>query len=77
MLTTTIRLDPHLMAKVVFHARRLGIARAAFMRDAVLAYVTHIEAGEELLREQFADVVADHDVRLNRIETFFRRGGRS
>lgn len=75
MLTTTVRLDAYLMARVVFHARRLRIAKAALIRDAVIAYITRIEASEELLREQFADVVADHDVRLTRIETFFRRRG--
>lgn len=77
MLTTTIRLDAHLMARVAFHARRLGIAKAALIRDAIIAYITRLEAGEELLREQVADVLADHDRRLGHIETFIRRGART
>jgi predicted transcriptional regulator len=75
MMTTTVRLDRDLMAKVTLHARRLGIAKAAVIRDATFAYVIAIETNERLLREQVTDALAQHDTRLDRIEQYLRRGG--
>jgi len=76
MLTTTVRLDRDLMAKVSLHAERLDIAKAALIRDATFAYVIAIETNDRLLREQVGDVLADHAARLGRIEQFLARRGR-
>lgn len=76
MLTTTVRLDRDLMAKVAMHAERLGIAKAAFIRDATFAYVIGIETNERLRREHVGDVLTDHGARLVRIERFLAQGGR-
>jgi len=73
MLTTTVRLDRDLMAKVALHAERLDIAKAALIRDATFAYVIAIETNDRLLREHVGDVLADHAARLNRIEQFLAR----
>ena len=76
MLTTTVRLDRDLMARVTLHAERLDIAKAALIRDATFAYVIAIESNDRLLREQVSDVLSQHAARLNRIEQFLARGGR-
>lgn len=76
MLTTTVRLDRDLMAKVALHARRLDIAKAALIRDATFAYVVSIETNERVVREHVTDVLADHGARLDRIEQLLRRGRR-
>ncbi|ADB50436.1 ribbon-helix-helix protein, CopG family [Conexibacter woesei] len=76
MLTTTVRLDRDLMAKVALHARRLDIAKAALIRDATFAYVVAIETNERVVREHVTDVLADHSARLDRIEQYLRRGRR-
>jgi len=73
MLTTTVRLDRDLMAKVALHAERLDIAKAALIRDATFAYVITIETNDRLLREQVGDLLANHAARLNRIEQFLAR----
>ncbi|MBB4662132.1 ribbon-helix-helix protein, CopG family [Conexibacter arvalis] len=76
MLTTTVRLDRDLMARVTLHAERLGIAKAALIRDATFAYVIGIETNDRLLREQVSDVLSQHAARLDRIEQFLARRGR-
>ena len=76
MLTTTVRLDRYLMAKVALHANRLDIAKAALIRDATFAYVIGIETNERIAREHVTDVLADHGARLDRIEHLLRRGRR-
>jgi hypothetical protein len=76
MLTTTVRLDRDLMAKVALHAQRLDIAKAALIRDATFAYVIAIETNDRLLREHVGDVLAEHAARLDRIEQFLARRGR-
>lgn len=76
MLTTTVRLDRDLMAKVALHAERRDIAKAALIRDATFAYVIAIETNDRLLSEQVGDVLADHAARLDRIEQFLARRGR-
>ncbi len=73
MLTTTVRLDRDLMAKVTLHAQRLDIAKAALIRDATFAYVIVIETNDRRLREQVGDVLAHHAARLDRIEQVFAR----
>ncbi len=76
MLTTTVRFDRNLMARVTLHAERLDIAKAALIRDATFSYVIAIETNDRLLREQVGDVLAAHAARLDRIEQFLSRRGR-
>lgn len=51
---TTVRFDPESWAKIGEQAARLGIPRAAFVREAAQARVTRSECREELgqLRER-------------------------
>jgi hypothetical protein len=75
MKTTTVRFDPELWAKVKRLADRRGLRRAAFVRDATLAYVVAIETEQRLLFDH-SGFLAQLQRRVVALEAL-GRGGRS
>lgn len=73
MITTTARFDVDLWAAIGLHARRLGVGRSVFIRDAVRAHVARIEEQERISRDFVAADLDRLAARIDRIELFIRR----
>jgi len=71
---TTIRFDADMWAAIQQHARRLGVAQAAFIRDATRAEVVRLAEREGVARELFGAELNGLHVRVERIEQWI--GGR-
>jgi len=71
---TTIRFDADTWAAIQQHARRLGVAQAAFIRDAARAEVVRLAEREGAARELFGAELNRLHVRVERIEQWI--GGR-
>jgi predicted DNA-binding protein len=76
MITTTVRFDTDTFDRVKLHADRLGVAKAALIRDATILHLASMEVRDGHLREQVAHVIAGYGRRLDRVETWIFGGGR-
>lgn len=73
LTTTTVRFDSDLWSELERQARRLGIAKGAFIRDAVLRRLVGITVNEHVSRSTFGDDLESLDRRVARIERYVGR----
>lgn len=73
LTTTTVRFDRDQWAEIGHHARRLGIAHAAVIRDAVRAHLAGLAEREDQLRVTFGGDLDALARRVARIEQAVQR----
>lgn len=74
LTTTTVRFDADTWSAIQQHARRLGVPRAAFIRDAARAEVVRLAEREHVARNTFGADLEHLKLRVTRIEQWI--GGR-
>lgn len=75
LTVTTVRFDSDLWSELERHAHRLGVAKGAFIRDAVLQRVVTIAAREHVARSMFGADLEALRRRVARIEYVVERAG--
>ena len=68
LTTTTVRFDADTWSEIQQHARRLGVAKAAFIRDAARAEIARLAEREHVARGMFGHDLDELYARVGRIE---------